>query len=175
MAKYRALFLEEATEHLAEIGRALFDLEKDPASAESIDVIFRMAHSIKSMAASVGYDSVTEVSHALEDRMETVRSDGRVPPGDALSVLFRGLEGLEMLVETVRETGEPPPTLPDLVALLSEPFVASEPTHDSQQDPVPGEAQTRSAPPDVAELDVELVAVMAALEAESGAKKKLWN
>lgn len=179
MAKYRTLFLEEATEHLAEIGRALFDLEKDSASAEAIDVIFRMAHSIKSMAASVGYDSVTEVSHALEDRMETIRSDGRVPPGDALSVLFRGLEGLEMLVETVRETGEPPPALPDLVALLSKPFAASgpvqEPAEPSQQAPVQGKAQAEPEPPDTAELDVELVAVMAALEAESGAKKKLWN
>ena len=52
MAKYRKLFLEEASEHLSEISAALLELEKDSASVESIDVIFRMAHSVKSMAFS---------------------------------------------------------------------------------------------------------------------------
>jgi len=166
MAKYRALFLEEAAEHLAEIGRALLDLEKDTAATESIDVIFRMAHSIKSMAASVGYDSVTEVSHALEDRMEIIRASGCVPPGDSLSVLFRGLEGLEQMVELVSSSGESPPPRPDLVSLLSQ---APEPPAS------PSEQSVEPEPADAAELDVELVAVMAALEAESGAKKKLLN
>jgi two-component system chemotaxis sensor kinase CheA len=166
MAKYRALFLEEAAEHLAEIGRALLDLEKDTAATESIDVIFRMAHSIKSMAASVGYDSVTEVSHALEDRMEIIRAGGCVPPGDTLSVLFRGLEGLEQMVELVSTKGESPPPRPDLVALLSQPLESPGSPSERTRDP---------EPPDAAELDVELVAVMAALEAESGAKKKLLN
>jgi two-component system chemotaxis sensor kinase CheA len=173
MAKYRALFLEEAAEHLAEIGRALLDLEKDTAAVESIDVIFRMAHSIKSMAASVGYDSVMAVSHALEDRMEIIRAGGCVPPGDTLSVLFRGLEGLEQMVELVGQSGESPAPRPDLIALLSR----------AQDDPpdVPEASATSSEhvrepePADAAELDVELVAVMAALEAESGTKKKLLN
>lgn len=171
MAKYRALFLEEAAEHLAEIGRALLDLEKDTASVESIDVIFRMAHSIKSMAASVGYESVMEVSHALEDRMETIRAAGRVPPGDSLSVLFRGLEGLEQMVGIVGETDEAPPERPDLVEELSAPIeVESAPPPAATGVPI-----TEPAPPDAAELDVELAAVMAALEAEAGAKKKLSN
>ncbi len=168
MAKYRALFLEEATEHLAEIGSALLELEKDAASVESIDVIFRMAHSIKSMAASVGYDSVMELSHALEDRMETIRTNGRIPPGDSLSVLFRGLEGLERMIEIVRDTDGAPPERPDLIALLCE-----EPPEERQtaERAPSGEPE----PADAAELDVELAAVMAALEAESGAKKKLLN
>lgn len=170
MGKYRVLFLEEAAEHLAEIGRALLDLEKDSTSVESIDVIFRMAHSIKSMAASVGYDSVTEVSHALEDRMEKVRAAGCLPPGDSLSVLFRGLEGLEQMVAIVSETGESPPDRADLVAELSSLITECE----APQEPE-AETTAKSEPPDAAELDVELVAVMAALQAEAGAKKKLLN
>ena len=165
MAKFRALFLEEAAEHLSEIGSALLDLEKDTASADSIDVIFRMAHSIKSMAASVGYESVTELSHALEDRMEIIRTAGCVPAGDTLSVLFRGLEGLEQMVAIVSETGETPPERFDLIALLSE-SLETPPVLTPSREPEPADA---------AELDVELVAVMAALEAESGAKKKHLN
>ena len=68
MVKYRGLFLEEAAENLADMGKALLDLEKDTASAESIDVIFRMAHSIKSMAASVGHDPIAEVARFFATR-----------------------------------------------------------------------------------------------------------
>src|SRR4029450_12751158 len=91
LAKYRTIFIEESTEHFAEISQALLELEKEPARGESIDVVFRMAHSIKGMAASLGYDSITELAHNLEDRMQLVREAGAVDPGDELSVLFRGL------------------------------------------------------------------------------------
>jgi len=121
MAKYQKLFLEEATDHLAEISRALLELEKDTGGVESIDVIFRMAHSIKSMAASLGYDSVSELSHRLEDRMETIRTAGRLSSFEELSLLFKGLEGLEAMVAVVRETGDPPPADEALMAELSRP------------------------------------------------------
>ena len=46
VAKYRTLFLEEATEHLAEIGQALLVLEKDARAGESLDTVFRLMHSM---------------------------------------------------------------------------------------------------------------------------------
>jgi len=118
MAKYRDVFLEEATEHLAEMSHALLELEKEPTRSEAIDVLFRMAHSIKGMAASLEYPSIEEVSHRLEDRMQEIRAAGRVDGVEIFALLFRGLEGLERMVETVRETGEPPPPDPALVAGL---------------------------------------------------------
>ena len=121
MAKYQKLFLEEATEHLGEISRALLELEKDAGRAESIDVIFRMAHSIKSMAASLGYDSVSELAHVLEDRMEVIRTAARVDGPGELDLLFKGLEGLERMVEAVKQSGEPPPPDAALLEKLSEP------------------------------------------------------
>jgi len=117
LAKYRALFLEEATEHLAEMSRACLELEKEPGNGEAIDLVFRMAHSIKGMAASLDYDSVTRLAHRLEDRMAEWRTQGRVDVPDGMRLLFRGLEGLERAVGVVQSTGEPPP--PDL-ALLAE-------------------------------------------------------
>lgn len=118
MVKYRKLFLEEAGEHLSEISRALLTLEKDPEAARSIDVIFRMAHSIKSMAASLEYDSITELAHALEDRMEGVRTRGSVADGAEMTSLFEGLEGLEEMVGLVARTGESPPACPALIASI---------------------------------------------------------
>ncbi|NQZ99637.1 MAG: Hpt domain-containing protein [Myxococcales bacterium] len=108
MAKYRAVFVEEATEYLAEISRSLFELEKEPASGEAIDLIFRMAHSIKGMAASLDFASITQTAHALEDRMQIIREAGKILPGGELAELFEGLEALEAMVASVRETGEAP-------------------------------------------------------------------
>ena len=127
MAKYRQVFLEEATEHLAEMSRALLELEKDSAGVEAIDSLFRMAHSIKGMAASLEYDSITEVSHRLEDRMQVIRTAGCITDAEQLALLFKGLEGLERMVVVVRETGQPPPPDPELEALLGGPTEPAEP------------------------------------------------
>ncbi len=119
LAKYRQVFIEESTEHLAEMSSALLGLEKDFADGEAIDLVFRMAHSIKGMAASLEYDSITQVSHALEDRMQEIRQAGRVADSEELAVLFRGLEGLESMVATIRETDQTPPPVPALAAVLT--------------------------------------------------------
>jgi two-component system chemotaxis sensor kinase CheA len=124
MAKYRAVFVEEATEHLAEISRALLELEKDPSHAEAIDLIFRMAHSIKGMAGSLEYAAAADLAHRLEDRMQAIRAAGRLPGGEELSLLFRGLAGLERMVAIVRDTGQAPPAQPELVGALAAPLVA---------------------------------------------------
>lgn len=116
MSKYRDVFLEEAAEHLAEMSRALLELEKDSAKSESIDVLFRMAHSIKGMAASLEYDSITQVAHQLEDRMHEVRGAGVAVDVASMALLFRGLEVLESMVATVRNTGEAPAEAPALLA-----------------------------------------------------------
>jgi two-component system chemotaxis sensor kinase CheA len=134
LVKYRNLFLEEATEHLAEMSRALLTLEKTPDDGEAIDLVFRMAHSIKGMAGSLAYDSITEIAHKLEDRMDAYRSAGRVDVKEGIAILFRGLDGLERMVEVVRETGEPPPQDSELADSLS-PDGASAGTPDALEVP----------------------------------------
>jgi two-component system chemotaxis sensor kinase CheA len=115
LAKYRALFLEEATEHLAEMSRACLALEKDPANGEAIDLVFRLAHSIKGMAASLEYEPVTQLAHRLEDRMSTFRAQGRVDVPEGMLLLFRGLEELERLVAALRSDGDCPAADPALL------------------------------------------------------------
>ena len=119
LAKYRIVFIEEATEHLAEISRALLDLEKDTSDTSAIDLIFRMAHSIKGMAASLEYDAITEFSHRLEDRMHEIRSAGCIAGPEELSLLFRGLDILESMLAVVRNTGESPSSDPEHLALFA--------------------------------------------------------
>jgi two-component system chemotaxis sensor kinase CheA len=140
MAKYRTVFIEESTEHLAEMSTALLELEKEPDSGEAIDVIFRMAHSIKGMAASLDYDSITEISHRLEDRMQEIRAVGSLGDPAELGRLFGGLECLEAMVAAIRDTGEPPPLDAAVAAMLAEPA----------GEPAPRAVAPPPSPPDAA-------------------------
>jgi two-component system chemotaxis sensor kinase CheA len=140
LAKYRAIFVEESAENFAELGRALLALEKNPACAESIDTAFRMAHSVKGMAASLDYTPIAELAHRLEDRMHAVRDRGRVLPGEESALLFRGLEALEAMVEAVKQGAPLPGADPALVAALRAAPAAA-------PDPEPAPAPPLAAPP----------------------------
>jgi two-component system chemotaxis sensor kinase CheA len=142
LAKYRAIFVEESAENFAELGRALLALEKNPGDAESIDTAFRMAHSVKGMAASLDYTQIAELAHRLEDRMHAIRDRGRVLPGEESALLFRGLEALEAMVDRVKQGGDVPPAEPALLAALR----AAGPVEPAPAPPAPAAPQLAQAP-----------------------------
>jgi len=96
MSKYRDLFFSEAREHLAQMSRLLVALEQAPADRQTIDALFREAHSVKGMAASMGYEGAAALAHHLEDALDHVRRGGEVPVAlvDRLLAGFDLLEGL---------------------------------------------------------------------------------
>ena len=122
LEKYRQLFVDEATEHLVEMSCALAELGEDgPVDRRlgAIDTLFRMAHSIKGMAASLDYDAVSSLAHRLEDWLEPLRGGESLPQG-GVGVLYEAVRALEEMVAVVDETGAPPDPREDLLARLSE-------------------------------------------------------
>ncbi len=136
MAKYRRIFLEESADHLGEMSHALLALEKELAGADAIDTLFRMAHSIKSMAASLGYEPIADLAHKMEDRMEGVRRAGRVRGQSELAVLFQALEALEAMVASVADERDLQPADEALLARLAE-EPAADPTSPSTPTELP--------------------------------------
>lgn len=94
MARYRELFLSETREHLDSMARLLVALESRPDDADGLDTLFRLAHSIKGMAASMGYGEMAEQAHAMEDLLDDCRQAGRVAPA-AIDRLLDGCDRLE--------------------------------------------------------------------------------
>ncbi|MAJ60846.1 MAG: hypothetical protein CBC48_13080 [bacterium TMED88] len=117
-AKYERLFLEEASEYLSEMSQALLSLEKDDAFVESVDTIFRLAHSVKSMAATVGQEDIAAFSHGLEDRMQAIRTRGSLLGASELPLLFRALSQLEEMIRSVEAPGPSRPPDADLLMAL---------------------------------------------------------
>ena len=100
MSKYRGMFLSETGEHLKSMSRLLLQLEKAPGDRESIDALFREAHSIKGMAASMGYEVTTSLAHHLEDLMDSFRKGGRIT-AEAVDRMLAGIDLLEGLLEDI--------------------------------------------------------------------------
>ena len=101
LEKYRRLFVDEATDHLVEMSRALTVLAEGRRAgerAEAVDTLFRMTHSIKGMAASLDYDSVSLLAHRLEDWLEPFRGEPSLPRA-GLGLLYEAVRALEEMVD----------------------------------------------------------------------------
>lgn len=113
--RYAALFLSESREHLTEIDDALLALERDGVWAEPtstqvhLAAVFRGVHTIKGMAASMGYAAVAQLAHTLESRCEPLRRGEEALGGDVLALLFDGTDLLRDAVDAV-PTGRLAPT-----------------------------------------------------------------
>ena len=119
LEKYRTLFVDEASDHLQEMARALTALSAgDESASEAVDTLFRMAHSIKGMAASLDYAAASSLAHVLEDWMEPLRS-GALIDSAGLSLVAEAIAALEEMVACVDETGAAPQPRADLIARLT--------------------------------------------------------
>lgn len=107
LSKYKSLFVSESQEHLEAMTQNLLTLEKDPSNSESLDELFRHAHSIKGMASSMGYTPIEKLSHLLEDLLDDIRKGKIAPDSDAIDVLLGGRDALEKMVVEVSEHDEP--------------------------------------------------------------------
>ena len=95
---YRDLYVSEALEHLETINQALLELEENPKLRQHIDLIFRSAHTIKGMAATMGYDQTREVCKNIENTFDKIRKDELKLTKDLTNVLFKCLDYLQQLI-----------------------------------------------------------------------------
>jgi two-component system chemotaxis sensor kinase CheA len=103
-SRYRGLFVAESREYLQSMSRLTMELMQAP-TAETYNDLFRMAHSIKGMAATMGFSVIKDVSHAMEDLFDRIKK-GELKPGEELvSVLLSGVDLLEVMVTEVEATG----------------------------------------------------------------------
>ena len=119
MSQYRGLFLSEAREYLKAINETIVALEESPEDRAGIDTLFRGAHSLKGMAASMDYGDIVEIAHAMEDLMIRVR-DGGLPfePGVA-DLLLEGADLIDLLMGEVEGEREPRTPAGDLPVRLT--------------------------------------------------------
>lgn len=102
MSKYLGLFLSEATEHLEGFGKDLLALEKTP-SPDVVDSLFRHAHSVKGMAASMGYEAIANLAHRVEDLVGVVRESPAKKSPELVDLLLASADAMLAQVQAVGE------------------------------------------------------------------------
>ena len=101
---YLPMFLAEASEHLQELNLAVVRIEEDPTDTETVNEIFRIAHSFKGMSATMGFEGIAALTHKMEDVFELLRQrSGGLSP-DAVDVVFECLDALSAAVASDRSS-----------------------------------------------------------------------
>ncbi|MET0601492.1 MAG: chemotaxis protein CheA [Baekduia sp.] len=102
---YLPMFLAECRENLQELNLAVVRLEEAPEDRETVDAIFRIAHSLKGMAATMGYEGMATLTHKMEDVFELLRQRGTGLTGEVVDVLLACLDALSGAVDAIEADG----------------------------------------------------------------------
>ena len=99
--QYMEMFLEESREHLQSLNDGLLGLESNPEDLSILNEIFRNAHTIKGMSATMGYNKIAELTHDMENVLDLLRKEQLKITEDIIDVLFKCVDSLEQMIESV--------------------------------------------------------------------------
>lgn len=143
ISQYLEIFIDESNEHLQNLNTQILNLETDPENMDTINEIFRAAHSLKGMAGTMGYKRMQTLTHDMENVFSEVRNGNIKVTPHMVDILFQCLDALDEYVNNVKEsadegTNENEPLIRQLNAVLDSP-----------------EKQKESAPAELKEKAVE--------------------
>ncbi|MDW8799713.1 chemotaxis protein CheA [Clostridium sp. A1-XYC3] len=105
-SQYMSMFLEESMDNLQTLNDSLLQLEQEPDDIDKLNEIFRVAHTIKGMAATMGFNQMAELTHKMEDVLSEFR-DGQLKVTEkVVTVLFKCLDTLEQMVNNISDGAE---------------------------------------------------------------------
>lgn len=102
-SQYMSMFLEESMDNLQTLNDSLLQLEQEPDDIDKLNEIFRVAHTIKGMAATMGFNEMAELTHKMEDVLSNFREGDLKVTQNVVTVLFKCLDTLEQMVNNISE------------------------------------------------------------------------
>jgi len=100
------MFLDESREHLQSINNHTLKLEKNPHELVLVNEIFRSAHTLKGMAATMGFDDIAVLTHQMENILDLIRNEKLKVSTNVIDVTFEAIEFLEVMVTHISEGGD---------------------------------------------------------------------
>lgn len=117
-SQYMSMFLEESMDNLQTLNESLLELEQNPNDVDKLNEIFRVAHTIKGMAATMGFSNMAELTHKMEDVLSKFREGELSVTAQVVTVLFKCLDTLELMVDNISEGNEEGIEVDDIVESL---------------------------------------------------------
>jgi len=123
VSQYLEIFIDETKEHLQNLNMQILNLEQDSENPDTINEIFRAAHSLKGMAGTMGYKRMQALTHDMENAFSEVRNGTIKVTAGMIDVLFQCLDALEEYLENIQTsadegTNENEPLIKALVQLV---------------------------------------------------------
>lgn len=106
VSQYLEIFLDESKEHLQNLNTQILELEQDSENMDTINEIFRAAHSLKGMAGTMGYKRMQALTHDMENVFAEVRNGAIKVKANMIDILFQCLDALENYVNSIQESGD---------------------------------------------------------------------
>ncbi len=104
VSQYLGIFIDETRGHLQELNEQILILEKEPENEDTINEIFRAAHSLKGMAGTMGYKRMQRLTHDMENVFSEIRNGKMKASPNLIDLLFRGLDALESYLDIIINT-----------------------------------------------------------------------
>ena len=118
MSQYLEVFIEESKEHLQTCNEQLLELEKNPENLQIVNEIFRSAHTLKGMSATMGYEDLASLTHLMENVLDAIRNEKISVSPEVLDVIFLAVDDLEAMVESIASGGDGKRNVEDVVKKL---------------------------------------------------------
>lgn len=119
-SQYMSMFIEESLDNLQTLNESLLELEQNPEDIDKVNEIFRVAHTIKGMAATMGFNDLAELTHKMEDVLSEFREGELKVSQDVVTVLFDCLDTLEKMVDIVQEGSDEKVDIEGIMAKLAD-------------------------------------------------------
>ena len=119
-SEYLQMFFDESDEYIQILNENILTLEKEPENKEIINSIFRAAHSLKGMAATMGFEQLTDLTHKLENLLDKVRNEELGITEDLIDLLFVGLDLINDLVDDIKNNGQESTDTADFLAQMDD-------------------------------------------------------
>jgi two-component system chemotaxis sensor kinase CheA len=132
------MFLEESREHLQSLNDGLLALENDPEEVSVVNDIFRNAHTIKGMSATMGFTKIAELTHDMENVFDLLRKEQMKVNPDIMDTLFKTIDSLEQMIESVGSGG--PEDVVDITSFASKLSALASGKSISEAEPAPAPA-----------------------------------
>lgn len=106
VSQYLEIFIDETQEHLQSLNEQLLIIEQEPENTDTINEIFRAAHSLKGMAGTMGYKRMQKLTHQMENVFSEIRNGKMKVTPNLVDVLFQCLDALESYLNIIQETSD---------------------------------------------------------------------
>lgn len=106
VSQYLEIFIDETGEHLQTLSDCIMELEKDPENMDTINEIFRAAHSLKGMAGTMGFKRMQHLTHMMENMFQEVRSENIKVNSAMIDLLFKCLDAIDGYLNNVKESSD---------------------------------------------------------------------